>query len=240
MLVPPDAGLREGARPGWDEGAYAFMRRVLASEAGQELYKHRKAAVEPVFAQNKFSRRFRPFQRRGRSAVRSECCLFPQYVDDPFRSFGASLRATSSATTRCSRRVAAMPGLPTSGAVAAKSGTTSRLCRNTSARQRGGHASTGRSRRRGRPRRRARRPAHERGTSRQARRCVPTFVDVVPATPPGRAPGRGAARRKSVSWSRSRFASPVGEIATESMSPRPDSDERAKASGERRCPARWP
>jgi hypothetical protein len=72
VLVPPDAGLREGSRPGWDKGPYAFMRRVLASEAGHELYKHRKATVEPVFAQNKFNRGFRRFQRRGRSAVRSE------------------------------------------------------------------------------------------------------------------------------------------------------------------------
>lgn len=52
MLVPPDAGLRDGTRPGWDQDPYAFMRRVLASEAGHELYKHRKATVEPVFAQN--------------------------------------------------------------------------------------------------------------------------------------------------------------------------------------------
>jgi transposase len=72
VLVPPDAGLREGSRPGWDKGPYAFMRRVLTSEAGHELYKHRKATVEPVFAQNKFNRGFRRFQRRGRSAVRSE------------------------------------------------------------------------------------------------------------------------------------------------------------------------
>jgi hypothetical protein len=72
VLVPPDAGLREGARPGWDKGPYAFMRRVLSSEAGHELYKHRKATVEPVFAQNKFNRGFRRFQRRGRAAARSE------------------------------------------------------------------------------------------------------------------------------------------------------------------------
>ena len=72
VLVPPDAGLREGTRPGWDKGPYAFMRRVLASEAGHELYKHRKATVEPVFAQNKFNRGFRRFQRRGRAAARSE------------------------------------------------------------------------------------------------------------------------------------------------------------------------
>jgi transposase len=72
VLVPPDAGLREGTRPGWDKGPYAFMRRVLSSEAGHELYKHRKATVEPVFAQNKFNRGFRRFQRRGRAAARSE------------------------------------------------------------------------------------------------------------------------------------------------------------------------
>ena len=34
VLVPPDAGLREGTRPGWDKGPYAFMRRVLSSESG--------------------------------------------------------------------------------------------------------------------------------------------------------------------------------------------------------------
>ena len=72
VLVPPDAGLREDIRPGWDKGPYAFMRAVLSSEMGHELYKHRKATVEPVFAQNKFNRNFRRFQRRGRSAARSE------------------------------------------------------------------------------------------------------------------------------------------------------------------------
>lgn len=45
------------------QGPYAFMRRVLSSEAGHELYKPRKATVEPVFAQNKFNRGFRRFQR---------------------------------------------------------------------------------------------------------------------------------------------------------------------------------
>jgi transposase len=72
VLVPPDSGLRKDIRPGWDKGPYAFMRAVLASDAGHELYKHRKATVEPVFAQNKFNRGFRRFQRRGRAAVRSE------------------------------------------------------------------------------------------------------------------------------------------------------------------------
>ena len=56
-------------------------------------YKHRKATVEPVFAQNKFNRGFRRYvQRRGRSAVRSEWRLqaavhnlrqAPQPLDQP-------------------------------------------------------------------------------------------------------------------------------------------------------------
>ena len=33
VLVPPDAGLRKGTRPGWDGGLYDFMRRVLATTA---------------------------------------------------------------------------------------------------------------------------------------------------------------------------------------------------------------
>jgi hypothetical protein len=70
VLVAPDAGLPEGARPGWDKGPYAFMRRVLSSEAGHELYKHRKATVEPVFAQNKFNRLPPlPATRQSRGAV---------------------------------------------------------------------------------------------------------------------------------------------------------------------------
>ena len=39
VLIPPDANKRKGARPGWDGGLYAFMRRVLATPAGAELYR---------------------------------------------------------------------------------------------------------------------------------------------------------------------------------------------------------
>src|SRR5205085_9379909 len=46
-----------------------LFRSVLSSDAGHELYKHRKATVEPVFAQNKFNRGFRRFQRRGRAEI---------------------------------------------------------------------------------------------------------------------------------------------------------------------------
>jgi hypothetical protein len=48
------------------------MRRVLATETGGALYGKRQAIVEPVFAQTKFNRRIDRFQRRGRSACRSE------------------------------------------------------------------------------------------------------------------------------------------------------------------------
>ena len=72
VLIPPDSGLRKGTRPGWDKGLYAFMRRVLATDHGEALYRRRQATVEPVFAQIKFNRRIDRFQRRGRSAVRSE------------------------------------------------------------------------------------------------------------------------------------------------------------------------
>ena len=72
VLVPPDAGKRRTPRPGWDGGRYAFMRRVLASEAGGALYAKRQGMIEPVFADTKFNRRIDRFQRRGRAACRSE------------------------------------------------------------------------------------------------------------------------------------------------------------------------
>jgi transposase len=72
ILVPPDAGKRTDTRRGWDGGAYAHMRRVLATDRGGELYRKRKAMIEPVFANTKFNRRIDRFQRRGRSAARSE------------------------------------------------------------------------------------------------------------------------------------------------------------------------
>ena len=76
VLIPPDAGLRKTTRPGWDGGLYAFMRRVLATDHGKQLYRTRRATVEPVFGQMKFNRSFERFKRRGRSACRSEWRLF--------------------------------------------------------------------------------------------------------------------------------------------------------------------
>ncbi len=72
VLIPPDAKSRKGARPGWNGGYYAFMRRVLASERGGELYRQRQAIIEPIFANTKFNRGIDRFRRRGRAAVRAE------------------------------------------------------------------------------------------------------------------------------------------------------------------------
>jgi transposase len=72
VLIPPDANKRKGARPGWDGGLYAFMRRVLATPAGAELYRKRTAMIEPVFGHTKFNRKIDRFHRRGRAACRSE------------------------------------------------------------------------------------------------------------------------------------------------------------------------
>jgi hypothetical protein len=72
VLIPPDASKRRGARPGWDGGLYAFMRRVLATERGGSLYRQRQPMIEPVFGQTKHNRGIDRFHRRGRAAVRAE------------------------------------------------------------------------------------------------------------------------------------------------------------------------
>ena len=72
VLIPPDAGKRDTPRPGWHGGRYTAMREVLATDYAGGLYRRRKVMVEPVFAQTKHNRRINQFQRRGRSAARSE------------------------------------------------------------------------------------------------------------------------------------------------------------------------
>jgi transposase len=72
VLVPPDGAMREGNRPGWENGLYELMRRKLKTERGHKLYKQRKITIEPVYGQIKYNRRIDHFMRRGRSAARSE------------------------------------------------------------------------------------------------------------------------------------------------------------------------
>jgi hypothetical protein len=72
VLIPPDSSQRKGTRPGWDGGLYAFMRRVLETDTGHQLYRKRQGMIEPLFAHTKYNRRMDRFLRRGRSAARSE------------------------------------------------------------------------------------------------------------------------------------------------------------------------
>ena len=72
MLIPPDGTMREGKRPGWENGLYALMRERLSTEDGKELYAQRKKTVEPVYGQIKYNRRIDRFMRRGRAAAQSE------------------------------------------------------------------------------------------------------------------------------------------------------------------------
>ena len=72
VIIPPDAKTRDGERPGWNKGLYAFMRNVIASEHGGKIYRQRQAMIEPAFGDIKFNRHTDRFSRRGRSAARSE------------------------------------------------------------------------------------------------------------------------------------------------------------------------
>ncbi|HEX3615774.1 MAG TPA: transposase, partial [Solirubrobacteraceae bacterium] len=72
VLIPPDGGNRDGERPGWTGGRYAFMRAVLATEPGKQLYCKRQTSIEPVFGHTKHNRKIYRFNYRGRSLVRTE------------------------------------------------------------------------------------------------------------------------------------------------------------------------
>src|SRR5205823_767146 len=72
VLIPPDGTMREGKRPGWENGLYELMRRKLKTERGRKLYAQRKITVEPVYGQIKYNRRVDRFMRRGRAAALSE------------------------------------------------------------------------------------------------------------------------------------------------------------------------
>jgi transposase len=74
VLIPPDSSRRahKPKRPGWDGGAYDFMRSVLSTDHGAALYKQRAQLIEPIFGHTKHNRGFTRFARRGRSAARTE------------------------------------------------------------------------------------------------------------------------------------------------------------------------
>ncbi len=71
VLIAPDSGKRKGERRGWTGGRYSWMRHLLATKLGGELYRQRRT-IEPVFGHTKHNRHFTHFHRRGRAAVRTE------------------------------------------------------------------------------------------------------------------------------------------------------------------------
>jgi hypothetical protein len=72
VLIPPDAGKRKGARPGWDGGLLRVHAPAARQRARRRALRQTPGMIEPVFAHTKFNRRMDRFQRRGRSAARSE------------------------------------------------------------------------------------------------------------------------------------------------------------------------
>src|SRR4051812_20821267 len=72
VLIPPESGLRTTPRPGWNSGRYAFMRNVLKTEHGTDLYRQRQHLIETLFGSIKHNRGLGRFHRRGRAAVRTE------------------------------------------------------------------------------------------------------------------------------------------------------------------------
>jgi len=81
LYIPPDRqkhGEKQPTvrgRPPKDLSVADRMRRKLRTKAGQEVYRFRKAIVEPVFGQIKEARRFRRFSLRGLIKVEAEWTL---------------------------------------------------------------------------------------------------------------------------------------------------------------------
>src|SRR5579884_2053423 len=72
VLIPPDGSGSGKQRAGWSGGRYAWMRYVLASTLGEQLYRKRMQTVEPMFGHTRHNRGVTRFLRRGRTAVRTE------------------------------------------------------------------------------------------------------------------------------------------------------------------------
>jgi hypothetical protein len=72
VLIPPDGSGSGKQRAGWTGGRYSWMRYVLASTLGEQLYRKRMQTIEPVFGHTRHNRGVTGFLRRGRTAVRTE------------------------------------------------------------------------------------------------------------------------------------------------------------------------
>jgi len=81
LYIPPDRqkhGTKSESirgRPAENMSVADRMRRKLRTKAGQEIYRFRKAIVEPVFGQIKEARMFRRFSLRGMVKVKAEWTL---------------------------------------------------------------------------------------------------------------------------------------------------------------------
>ena len=69
---PSEAGDEDATESNAEAGLLEQMKQKLKTEAGQALYRMRKAIVEPVFGQIKEWRGFRRFLLRGLQKVRAE------------------------------------------------------------------------------------------------------------------------------------------------------------------------
>jgi hypothetical protein len=56
---PTGLSLKDNPRPGWTGGLYDFVRRVITSVHGHQLYRQRQQTIEPVFGHTKHNRGFR-------------------------------------------------------------------------------------------------------------------------------------------------------------------------------------
>ena len=72
VLIPPDGGASDKQRANWQGGRYGWMRNVLATALGEQLYRKRMHMIEPVFGHTRHNRGVTRFHRRGRTAVRTE------------------------------------------------------------------------------------------------------------------------------------------------------------------------
>lgn len=72
VLVPPESRTRAELRPGWQGGRYDWMREVLGTTVGEQLYGKRVQMIEPVFGNTKDNRSVTRFHGRGKQAVRTE------------------------------------------------------------------------------------------------------------------------------------------------------------------------
>ena len=72
VLIPPEGSGSGKERAGWTGGRYSWMRYVLASTLGEQLYRKRMQTIEPVFGHTRHNRGVTRFLRRGRTGVRTE------------------------------------------------------------------------------------------------------------------------------------------------------------------------